>query len=335
MSQLSLPEAQLISLVIAAVLYGIYLVTLGVCLRLLLTSESGALRRRSEIRWVITLVSGMLFVNGTLDFVIQVIQVMEAFVTYTGVGGAEHVFTHSSGYQTMIKSFCVPFQSLLGDAVLIYRCWFLWDRSWLIIFVPSLIWLANIACAIRFLDLLAKATQGLIISTAVKPWVQAFWALTITINVTTTTLIVLRIWLVDRQNRKLGIRDHMPRSALSYAMRNIIESGMIYTIVSIFTLVTTVIQSNLTYPASAMEIHSVGIMFNLIILRSHRVASRLRHETTTTGSVPLRIQQRTVTNTVAGDGVEDELYTLSRLDKETQFTTTRLGQSDKPEAVAL
>ncbi|KAJ7337694.1 hypothetical protein DFH08DRAFT_616586, partial [Mycena albidolilacea] len=262
-----LPAAQFISGAIAGVMYGIYLVTLGIAGRLLLTTESGQWKRRSEIKWIIVVVSALLFVNGTLDHIVAEIQLVQAFVLYTGPGGAEHILKHGSGWQTMTKSFCVPFQTLLGDGILIYRCWFLWNRSWLVVALPLLIWLVNVACAMRFLDLLAQATEGLIISSTVQPWVQAFWSLTICINIMTTSLIVGRIWMVDRQSRKLGRDDHQPRSTLGHAMRNIIESGMIYTVVSIFTLVTTAIQSNLTYPASALEIHSVGITFNLILIR--------------------------------------------------------------------
>jgi hypothetical protein len=71
-------------------------------------------------------------------------------------------------------------------------------------------------------------------------------------------------------------------------MRNIIKSGMIYTFFLIFTLATYVLKSNLSYPTSGMvsslmnferlvedlshvvvqEIHSVGITFNLILIRT-------------------------------------------------------------------
>jgi energy-coupling factor transporter transmembrane protein EcfT len=151
----------------------------------------------------------------------------------------------------------------------IYRCWFLWDRSWLVIALPLLIWLANVATFIRFLVLLSQATQGLIISSAVQPWVRGFWAMTITINVMTTcaclgsclcqnslpisvAMIVARIWMVDRQNKKLGIDAHEPRSTLGHAIRNIVESGMIYTAVSLFMLIAVNLKSTLTYPASGL-----------------------------------------------------------------------------------
>jgi len=294
MSSLSLPAAELIAQTLGSVLYGIYLVTLGIA--------SGQWKHRSSINWIIVVVSVVLFVNATLDLVVATITVMQAFVLYTGPGGAEHIFTHGSGWQTIVKSFSVPFQSLVGDGILIYRCWFLWNKSWLVIALPLFIWLANIACAIRLLDLLAQASQGQIISSTIQPWGQAFWSMTICISVMATSLIVGRIWMVEKESKRFRASSidpvtsqNQPRSALSNAMRNIIESGMIYTLVSVFTLVTYTMQSTLHYPASSLEIHSVGITFNLILIRSSRT-SRSRQDASVV-SVPLQS-----TRTQAMDG---------------------------------
>ncbi|KAJ7893026.1 hypothetical protein B0H13DRAFT_1625340 [Mycena leptocephala] len=256
MATLSLPAAELLAQTFGCVLCGIYLVTLGIAGRFLLTTDSGRWKRSSEIKWVMVVVSGLLFVNSTLDLVVSTITDVQAFVLYSGPGGATHIFTHGSGWQTMTKSFCVPFQSLLGDGILIYRCWHLWNKSWLVVTLPLLIWLANVACSIRFLAILSQATQGLVISNSIHPWLTAFWSMTICINIMTTSLIVWRIWIVDRQNRKFGVDSlatyNRPHSTLSHVMRNIIESGMIYTVVSIFTLATYAIQSTLLYPVSAL-----------------------------------------------------------------------------------
>jgi len=328
MSSLSLPAAELVAQTLACVLYGIYLVTLGIAGHLLLTTESGRWKRRSEIKWIMVVVSALLFVNSTLDLVVATITVVQAFVLYTGPGGAEHIFTHGSGWQTMTKSFCVPFQSLLGDGILIYRCWFLWNRSWGVIALPLLIWLVNIACTMRFLDLLAQASQGLIISSPIQPWGQTFWSLTLVINIITTSLIVGRIWIVDRQNKKFGISTvsthGRPRSTLSLAMRNIIESGMIYTVVSIFTLATYTVQSTLHYPASALEIHSVGITFNLILIRG---AQTVRPRQDTSVTVPFHFSQ-TQTRVTSGGGDGNDHFALSRLDKESQFAPTEAEAPD-------
>ncbi|KAJ7909355.1 hypothetical protein B0H13DRAFT_2272876 [Mycena leptocephala] len=301
---LSLAAAELIAPILGAAAYGIHLVTFGIAMRRLLTTESGRLKHRSEIRWIMVVVACVLLINATLDLVVAIITLVQAFVLYKGPGGAEHIFMHGDSWQAMTKV----------DELNIYRCWFLWDRSWLVIALPLLIWLANVATFIRFLVLLSQATQGLIISSAVQPWVRGFWAMTITINVMTTSMIVARIWMVDRQNKKLGIDAHEPRSTLGHAIRNIVESGMIYTAVSLFMLIAVNLKSTLTYPASGLEIHSVGITFNLIIIRASRIA-RPQQNT----SVSMRFTQPH-SATAGREGTE--IFALSHIDKESHFTTT-------------
>ncbi|KAJ7839827.1 hypothetical protein B0H14DRAFT_2786241 [Mycena olivaceomarginata] len=300
MSNLSLSGAELIALIIGAVLYGIYL--------------TGQWKRRSAINWVIVVVSAVLFVNGTLNLIVASITVYQAFVVYTGPGGPEHIFTHGSGWQTITK------------VVQIYRCWFLWNKSLLVIALPMLIWLANIACAIRLVDLIAQASQGLIIGSVIQPWGQAFWSMTICISVMVTGLIVARIWLVERQNRRFRVPGidtvatsregpSPPKSTLSRAMRNIIESGMIYTVVSIFTLATYTLKSNLHYPASGMR----GITFNLILIRAARIGSASARANgrpdASAGSVPLQIQI-TQTQTHPNSPSSEGVFRFSRFHKE-------------------
>ncbi|KAJ6557666.1 hypothetical protein B0H19DRAFT_863786, partial [Mycena capillaripes] len=185
------------------VLYGIYLVTLGIVGRVLLTTESGRMRHRSEIHWIVVGVSIILFVNSTLALAVSMYTIVQAFVLYTGPGGAEYVFERASSWQILVKAgsslFCVGLQSLTGDAILIYRCWYLYSKSWLVIALPGFIWLANIACHIRTLFLLTRLNRARINSGNLVPWGIAFWTSTICTNITATSLILWRIWQVEKQ----------------------------------------------------------------------------------------------------------------------------------------
>lgn len=98
MSDLSLPAAELIEQSTSCMLYGIYIVTCGIAGRRLLTTDSGRWKRRSEIRWVMLVVSIFLFVNATLDVVVATITLLDAFVFDTA-----NVLSHPSGWQTLTK----------------------------------------------------------------------------------------------------------------------------------------------------------------------------------------------------------------------------------------
>ncbi|KAJ6458929.1 hypothetical protein C8R47DRAFT_1203045 [Mycena vitilis] len=247
---LSLLAAELFSIFLAGVLYGIYLVSLGIAVRVLLRTKSGG----SRSRVVVGVVSAILFVNSTLDFAVAMEMVVRAFVLYKGPGGPERVFTDTSSWQPFTK---------------IYRCWFIWSKSWLIIGLPMLLWLGNFICQIAMLVLLPRLGDRPVNSGDVLPWGLAFWILTICTNVTATCLIVWRIWGVEKEGREvLFPPDASQRSStLTNAMRNIIESGMIYTATSILELAAFATQSYLNYPASVLVFYSIGITFNLIIIR--------------------------------------------------------------------
>ncbi|KAJ7359835.1 hypothetical protein DFH08DRAFT_932210 [Mycena albidolilacea] len=267
---ISLPAAELAGIFVSCVLYGIYIVTLGIAGRVLLTTRSGKRRPRSRINWIVVAVSAILFVNSTLDLALIFNTILEAFVSYDGPGGPEHVFKNGSGWESFTKAFCVGVQTLTGDAILIYRCWFIWSKSWRMIGLPIVLWLGTLTCQIGLLVLLRSVVFGQTNSGNVLPWGLGFWALTISTNIFTTSVIVYRIWGVEQQSKKYRSSDffpNQPESMLTRSMRNIVESGMIYTVASILELAAFATQSTLSYPVSAMALHSVGITFNLIIIR--------------------------------------------------------------------
>jgi hypothetical protein len=100
---ISLPAAELAGIFVSCVLYGIYLVTLGIAGRVLLTTRSGKRRPRSRINWIVVAVSAILFVNSTLDLALIFNTILEAFVSYDGPGGPEHVFKNGSGWESFTK----------------------------------------------------------------------------------------------------------------------------------------------------------------------------------------------------------------------------------------
>ncbi|KAJ7189315.1 hypothetical protein GGX14DRAFT_610332 [Mycena pura] len=323
MPEISQAAAELIEQFVGCMLYGIYVVTFGIAERRLLTTDSGRWKRRSEIRWVMLVVSILLFVNVTVDMSVATITVLDAFVFSTGPGGAARIFSDGSGWQTMTKTFCVPFQSLLGDSVLIYRCYWLWNKSWAVIALPLLIWITNVALAMRILDVLSHNSEGAVLSTGISPWFEAFWSLTISINVITTSLIVFRIWLVERQNKKshpqLALATSSTHSRrLNLVMRNVIESGMIYTFATILELAFHSVQSNMLYIVSALEMHSVGITFNLIIIRGAQIAQQAQNTEIT---LPVQFAASQTTGTTRsisrqGEGDESGVFVFTQIEKD-------------------
>jgi hypothetical protein len=71
----------------------------------------------------------------------------------------------------------------------VYRCWIVYGRSWLVIALPLLLVLGNAAVAgvVMYLEITLHA-HALLNIRQLKPFGAAFWAMTIVINVLTTSV---------------------------------------------------------------------------------------------------------------------------------------------------
>lgn len=96
------PEAQLTSLFLSSIFYGILLVTFGFCLHALL-SYNGRMRTASEIHWLMLSVTILAFIIGTFDLALNYYNNLKAFVFYTGKGGAMAEFANISDWVNVTK----------------------------------------------------------------------------------------------------------------------------------------------------------------------------------------------------------------------------------------
>jgi hypothetical protein len=145
-------------------------------------------------------------------------------------------------------------QILLGDGVLIYRCFVIYGHSWLVIAFPSLLFLGTATCGFVVPVVEATWSGSNAKVKASYAWTDATTVLTLCTNLLTTSrfiyivlsfpvpipwlrlgLIVARLYLVSRRSASItsqtnGVSNGQP---VRYAMRIVIESGVIYTISTI------------------------------------------------------------------------------------------------------
>ncbi|KAF9448966.1 hypothetical protein P691DRAFT_703990 [Macrolepiota fuliginosa MF-IS2] len=266
--------AQLSGTFCEALFYGIYLVTFCSCVHTLSTTGGGQeerWRRLSEIRWMMVSVTMALFVICTFDVGIGLWLNFHAFIYSSD---PEQAFIHVADWTTICRAVSQVTAMILGDTVLIYRCWIVYGRRWLVI-TPSLILLFGcVSVAVRLIDVWVEpSTQKTIVlnSNQLLAWVLAFFAITAMQNILTTSILVWRIWRVEKETEKYiyngSIMVHQPRH-LRRVMRVLAESGAFYSATAFTTFLVGVIRSNAVYPASDMALQAAGIAFNLILVRS-------------------------------------------------------------------
>ncbi|KAJ7887345.1 hypothetical protein B0H14DRAFT_2696261, partial [Mycena olivaceomarginata] len=270
---LSLSEAQLLGNWFETLTYGMYFVTCGFCARkLLCIGPEDRGRRPSEIRWFILSVGITLFVVATFDVVIGLLHNLQAFAFYTGGGGAAKELSDISGWINVARTVAQVIQMILGDFVLVYRCYIVYSRRWKVL-IPSLIlYIGGVAIAIKLVEAQAslKHEETTMNSSDIRPWTETLFCITAVQNTLTTGLLIWRIWRVEREIEKLrantsGTTNNQPFRKVT---RIIAESGFAYTLMVFLTFVVNACNSNLIYPFANSTLQATGIAFNVIIIRT-------------------------------------------------------------------
>ncbi|KIJ33279.1 hypothetical protein M422DRAFT_52491 [Sphaerobolus stellatus SS14] len=263
--------AQLAGLFAETLFYGFYLVSLCFCLRTFPSSTFRTLTISTDK--ILVLVTLAIAVTVTLDLsliFLRVIAILRVSTIQWDPSVPESIkevsrLTALNGpiWQGTVKAACIYVESSLADAVLIWRCWAIYNRSYLVICLPVGLWLAciGISCWGLF-----TAVNVLTMSKELLDSIIAYWTFTLTLNILVPALIVYRLQR-HGQERASVFSDESAMTPLNHVKRIILDSGLLYAITSIPALVTQVINSNALHITSGLGIMVEGITFNLILIR--------------------------------------------------------------------
>lgn len=256
---------------------GVYLVSFVACMRVLF---SGAGIQSNVNRGMLAVALLMAFI-ATLGLALGLRHVLEAFIWYRGPGGPTAEFEKISSWIQVTKNGCYIFQTLTGDLILIYRCFIVYNRSWLVVALPLTMWTGTLVCgcAVLYISSHLKISTNLDEKHLV-PFLTALLVLTLVQNAAISSMIAYRIRSIDRQIAKFSSDNRASR--LQPIMNLIIESGAIYTVSMIICLIVVLCSNNAQYAVSDAIIMIIGIVFNMIIIRVHQ-GRTVEQEVLTTG----------------------------------------------------
>ncbi|KAJ7470029.1 hypothetical protein B0H11DRAFT_1389142 [Mycena galericulata] len=270
MADVQVHTARLIALFVGCVLYGILLTTFVPCLRSLLFSATEdskfRFKPRRDIKFPILVATILMFLVSSFSAVLSMQDVIDAFIDYNGPGGALEFYNDvNAGWKHWMPAVEDTVQVILGDALLIYRCYVLYDRSLRTIMLPAASWLALCVASIisSYREAMLTGTQRLN-SPSVRPFLSATLLLTLITSIITTCFIVRRLFKVEqRKDLRGSIEPHF----LTRVATIFFESGMIYSLSIIASLGVYLTDSNLQYVASLAMIHIIPITCNLLLIR--------------------------------------------------------------------
>ncbi|KAJ3506656.1 hypothetical protein NLJ89_g6752 [Agrocybe chaxingu] len=190
-----------------------------------------------------------------------------AFILHVDPRGPRYYLLDITRWDATADSILICVMTWLGDALVIYRCYFVWNRNLLIIALPTLLLLAaaaiNIYCLVWFED------PTIADPLSMWPWLDAIFPLALAQNVLTTGLLLLKIWLQHRASSVSGVIDRSSRLSLVRILRIIVESAMIYTIQIMILTILYFRKEGHQIIVQLAIIPSIGIVFVLIAVRVH------------------------------------------------------------------
>ncbi|KAI0325773.1 hypothetical protein GY45DRAFT_1260319 [Cubamyces sp. BRFM 1775] len=266
---LTLREAGILSTTFEAILYGYAVFMFTLAMWIMLRD-----RRQRHVNYALVGAGCALILLATAEMAVNITRIFEGFVTKGPFvpGGPEAWFSVVSDPTFVVKSVLYNVQTLILDAVVIYRTYVVW-QSGLVVLLPCIGWcgLLGESCLIT----VAAGSVGLnvalvnsskhmgdVFAVQTGRWITAVYALTLGTNLSSTMLLAGRIWTVARRSAQ-----YRSSNIFSPVLRVIIESGAIYSMTITAALISFVVKSNGVYVLLDMISPIISIVFNMLIIR--------------------------------------------------------------------
>ncbi|KAI0091385.1 hypothetical protein BDY19DRAFT_622471 [Irpex rosettiformis] len=263
---LQLTEAALISTSVEAILYGfcalMYILTFWILLR----NEN----KRCP-KYALMAVTAFLLVLTTAEMIVNIVRICQGFLDIAPSQSLAY-FESVSETTFVIKSSLFNTQTLVLDAVVIYRAWVVWQNDWKVVLFPIIGWLGLLACSIANNVVLATASEnpGDVFVQQTGRWITAVYSMTLVTNLSATSLLAYRIWKINKSTTPWRTTDK-----LSPVLRVVIESGALYSLTIIAAIITFALKTPGVYVLLDMISPIISIVYNMIIIRIGLTSNRI------------------------------------------------------------
>jgi hypothetical protein len=256
-----LDTAAIFSTVMEGILYG-FSVLMFVGTMWTLTYK----RRMKEINRPIAVVAFMLLILSTAHMIVDIIRVEQGLVTYrdTFPGGPAAFFADIAQVTFVIKNIIYTMQTMLGDGMVIYRCYVVWQSVWVVL-VPSLLWFGITVCGCCAVYSVSQATSdaGNIFAKATGQWITAFYAMTLASNLLASGFLAYRIWMMERNISAI----RATKGSMMPIVRVLADAAILYSVTLLSALVCFVRANNGQYVILDMIMPIISIAFYMVIIR--------------------------------------------------------------------
>ncbi|KAJ3911076.1 hypothetical protein F5877DRAFT_55699 [Lentinula edodes] len=234
-SQISLDRAYLTAIWLETLFYGINLLLFFSYLFIV------RYKRRISLSKIIVGVAVMMFLFSTVHVSLGFYRLIEGFIV---LKDPIVFFSDVSIPANVAKVTIHTVNSILGDSIMVWRCYNVWGQSWLPSILPILLIIASAVCGFGQAVIFAEArTTHSAFGSNLERWNGSLFSLSLATNVVVTSLIASRIWWVSRQNSSLHDSSFKYRRVLLL----VIESGAIYSSALVIEITLYFLNNNAFY----------------------------------------------------------------------------------------
>ncbi|KAG7444656.1 uncharacterized protein BT62DRAFT_218593 [Guyanagaster necrorhizus] len=213
--------AALVGLWCTTVFYGVNLVLYFCCLHVLI-------RRRTSTSWVLLGAATVQFVLSTVHIAAGLRSMIEGFIWSNQVPeGSYYYWEDMTRPVYILQEATTVTNCLIGDSILVWRLYVIWDKRILLCLFPVSVVLAFGVCGyISVYRISHLSLSDVHMVDDVLNWLQATWSLSLVTQILVTTLIATRIWWLSR--RALTRTSRKQSNPYMTVIWTVVESGGVY-----------------------------------------------------------------------------------------------------------
>ncbi|KDQ12698.1 hypothetical protein BOTBODRAFT_407897 [Botryobasidium botryosum FD-172 SS1] len=218
----SRPEAALIGAWMGAMFYGIYIPLFFTFLWI-----SFARKHVRRPNWILIISAILLFLMGTAYVAVGLRRMIEGFIISKN---SSHFFNDLTLWAATASDSIYGAINLVGDSIVIYRCYVVWESNIPIIILPVIMLIASIATgcyAVAGLHYIPRGSEAITFTARISNYARANFILSLALNVLCTALVAYRIWASARRVSALGARH---TDVYYGALAVVVESAGLYTV---------------------------------------------------------------------------------------------------------
>jgi len=245
----------ILAIILESILYGISSFLFGIAVWSLTYQ-----RKSAEVPRSMLAAACLLFLLSTLRVVLDVSHVWEGFMYSTNID----LFFDDVSKDT-VKNALYEVETLVGDAIVIYRCYVVWQRIDVII-IPVIGWFTVAVTATYTVWSMSQLpmTPDIVFLQETRKWVIAFYTMALFTNLIATSVLAFKLWLVHRRSSRL----RTTKSKVYPILLVIMECGALYSMSLVTMMATYLSGSNGAYIILDMIGQIIPITFSLIIVRT-------------------------------------------------------------------